>query len=208
MKWHDVEQNSPEWEMLKLGKASSSSYAAFMANYGKPFGEPAHRYALKIALERVTGRKAEHSFSNDHMDRGHEQEPVARMLYEEVFFCEVRNGGFFDFGEYGDSPDGLIGTDGVLEVKSVIASTHEATIKRGAFDPAYKWQIAGHFDSGRDWVDFASYCADYPEHLQLVVYRTHRDEMAEEIARLHERRAQFLELVAQKVSELTQQKAA
>lgn len=207
MKWHDVEQNSPEWELLKLGKASSSSNAKFMANFGKPFGEPAHRYALQIALERVTGRKAEHSFKNDDMERGHEQEPLARMLYEEMFFCEVTNGGFFDFGEYGDSPDGLIGTDGVIEIKSVIASTHEATIKRGAFDPAYRWQLAGHFDSGRQWVDFVSYCADYPEHLQLVVYRTYREEMADEIAKLHERRTDFLKLVAEKENEL-QQKAA
>lgn len=208
MKWHDVEQNSPEWELLKLGKASSSSYAKFMANYGKPFGEPAQRYALQIALERVTGRKAEHSFKNDDMERGHEQEPLARMLYEEMFFCEVTNGGFFDFGEYGDSPDGLIGADGVIEIKSVIASTHEATIKRGAFDPAYRWQLAGHFDSGRQWVDFVSYCADYPEHLQLVVYRTQREEMADEIAKLHERRADFLKLVAEKENELNERIAA
>jgi len=207
MKWHNVEQNSPEWELLKLGKPSSSGYATFMANFGKPFGEPAQRYALKIALERVTGRKAEHSFTNDHMDRGHEQEPIARMLYEEMFFCEVSNGGFFDFGDYGDSPDGLVGDEGVIEIKAVIASVHEATIKRGAFDPAYRWQLAGHFDSGRQWVDFVSYCADYPEHLQLVVYRTYREEMADEIAKLHERRADFLKLVAEKENDL-QQKAA
>lgn len=208
MKWHNVEQNSPEWELLKLGKASSSGYATFMANFGKPFGEPAQRYALKIALERVTGRKAEHSFSNDHMERGHEQEPVARMLYEEMFFCEVSNGGFFDFGEYGDSPDGRVGGEGVIEIKAVIASTHEATLRRGAFDPAYRWQIAGHFDSGCKWVDFISYCADYPEWNQLAVYRVWRDEMAEEIEKLAQRRADFLELVKTKESEITQQKAA
>lgn len=208
MKWHNVEQNSPEWELLKLGKASSSGYAKFMANYGKAFGEPAHRYALQIALERVTGRKADYSFKSDDMERGHEQEPLARMLYEEMFFCAIGNGGFYDFGEYGDSPDGLIGEDGVIEVKSVIASTHEATIKRGTFDPAYRWQMAGHFDSGRKWVDFVSYCSDYPEWLQLVVYRVTRDEMAQEIEMLHERRTQFLALVRQKETELQQKDAA
>ena len=208
MIWHNVEQNAPEWEALKLGKASSSSYAKFMANCGKPFGEPAHRYALQIALERITGRKADYSFKNDDMDRGNEQEPLARMLYEELFFANVSNGGFFDFGEYGDSPDGIVGVKGRIEVKSVIASTHEATIKRGSFDPAYKWQMAGHFDPPDcEWVDFVSYCADYPEWSQLVVYRTHREEMADEIAKLHERRAEFLKLVAEKESQL-QQKAA
>lgn len=208
MKWHDVEQNSPEWEELKLGKASSSSYAKFMANLGKPFGEPAHRYALQLALERVTGRKAEHSFRNDDMDRGHEQEPLARMLYEEQFFVDVTNGGFFDWDTHGDSPDGLIDDDGELEIKSVIASTHEANIKRGKPDPAYRWQLVGHFDgSGRDWVDFASFCSDYPDHLQLVVYRTYRNEVEAELAQLAERRAEFLELVQTKTYEL-QQKAA
>lgn len=208
MIWHNVEQNTPEWDEVKLGKPSSSGYAKFMANYGKSFGEPAHRYALQLALERINGRKADHSFTNDHMERGHEQEPLARMSYEEMFFCEVSNGGFFDFGLYGDSPDGLIGDDGVIEIKSVIASTQYDTIKRGSFDPSYKWQIAGHFDSGRKWVDYISYCPDYAEWNQLVVYRVYREEMAAEIEMLHQRRAEFLELVETKQDEINERKAA
>lgn len=208
MKWHNVEQNSPDWDALRLGKATASGYAKFMANYGKPFGEPALRYALQIALERETGRKAEHSFRTEDMERGHEQEPIARLLYEEHTFSDVTNGGFFDWGDWGDSPDGLVDTDGVLEIKCVIAPVHHATIRRGKPDPAYKWQIVGHFDgTRRDWVDFASYCSDYPEHKQLVVFRTYRAEVETELAQLAERRAQFLELVQQEVHQL-QQKAA
>lgn len=208
MIWHDVEQNSPEWEALKLGKPSASGYAKFMANYGKAFGDPAIRYALQIALERVNRRKSEYGFKSDDMERGSEQEPIARLRYEEQTFTDVTNGGFFDWGDWGDSPDGLVEADGVLEIKCVIAPTHHATIRRGKFDPAYKWQIVGHFDgTGRDWVDFASYCSDYPEHQQLVVYRTYRDEMADELAQLAERRAQFLELVRSETEQL-QQKAA
>lgn len=203
MIFHDVEQNSPEWDALRMGKATASCNSIFMANYGKPFGEPAHRYALKIALEQVTRRKAEHSFKNDDMERGQEQEPVARMLYEEMNFVEVGNGGFFDWDTHGDSPDGLVGTDGVLEIKCVIATTYDATIKRGKPDPAYKWQLVGHLDgTGRDWVDFVSYCSDYPEWNQLVVYRVHRHEIETELAQLAERRVEFLALVAEKVTEL------
>ena len=151
MIFHDVEQNSPEWDALRLGKPTASGYARFMANYGKPFGEPAQRYALQIALERVTGRKAEYSFKNDFMEMGQEQEPIARMTYEDLTFSEVTNGGFFDWGDWGDSPDGLVNGVGVVEFKCVIASTHEATIKRGAPDPAYKWQLVGHLDAtGRE----------------------------------------------------------
>lgn len=209
MKWIDVQQNSPEWEELRLGKATASNFSKFMANFGKAFGEPAQRYALQIALEIVTGRKAEHSFKNDEMERGHEQEPMARMLYEDLHFTEITNGGFFDCGDYGDSPDGLVGDDGVIEIKSVIASTHRATIKRGSPDPSYRWQIVGHLDcSGRDWVDFVSYCSDYPEWSQLVVYRTYRADVAEELAQLAERRAQFLDLVRTEVQTINERRAA
>src|SRR3546814_18621034 len=109
---------------------TASGYGKFMANYWAKVGDPAIRYALQIALERVTGRKAEHSFTNDHMERGHEEEPIARLRYEELHFVDVTNGGFFDCGAWGDSPDGLVAGDGVLESKSVIAPTHSAPTQR------------------------------------------------------------------------------
>lgn len=203
MQFHDVEQNTDAWYELRLGKATASNFACFMANYGKAFGDPAIRYALKIALERSTGRRAEYSFSNEHMERGHEHEPVARMLYEEENFVDVLNGGFFDCGDYGDSPDGLIGTDGVVEIKSVIAPTHYATLRRGSFDPSYRWQLVGHLEcTGRQWVDFVSYCADFPEPLQLITHRLHRDDCADEISKLQERRESFLKLVNETFSQL------
>ena len=208
MQFHDVQQNSDAWHELRLGKATASKFACFMANDGKAFGEPAKDYALRIALERVTGRRAEFSFTNDDMERGHEQEPVARMLYEEDRFVDVSNGGFFDCGDYGDSPDGLIGTDGVLEIKCVVAKVHYATLRRGSFDPAYRWQLVGHLDcTGRQWVDFASYCADFPESEQLIVYRVTRDECAAELERLRERRAEFLALVGEITNTLSRKAA-
>lgn len=196
MIWHDVEQNSDEWMGLRIGKATASCFGSFMANDGKAFGDPAKRYALQIAIERSTGKKANYIFSNDHMERGHEQEPIARMMYEQERFIDVSNGGFFDCGEYGDSPDGLVGEDGVIEIKSVITSTHYATLMRGSFDPAYRWQLVGHLDcTGRQWVDFCSYCADFPESKQLIIHRLTRDGCAAELERLRARRAEFLALV-------------
>jgi len=208
-KFHNVEQNTDEWQALRLGKATASNFGVFMANYGKDFGDPAKRYALQIALERLTGKKAEHGFSNDHMERGHEQEPVARMLYAEECFADVLNGGFFDCGDYGDSPDGRIGESGLIEIKSVIASTHYATMQRGNYDPAYKWQLVGHLDcSGCDWVDFVSYCSDFPPATQLCVYRLHRDECADELAMLQERRADFLGLVKTTMNSISERATA
>lgn len=167
-----------------------------MANYGKPFGEPAEKYALQLALERINGCRAEYSFSNKHTERGHLQEPDALMLYESTYFVDVTNGGFFDCGNYGDSPDGLVDDDGVIEIKSVIAETHYKTFKRGSYDPSYKWQYAAHLDcTARDWVDAISYCSDFPEDKQLIVHRIYRKNYTEELDKLNERREKFLILV-------------
>jgi len=196
VKFHDVPQNTDVWQALRLGKATASNFATFMANDGKAFGEPAKRYALQLALEQLTGKKAEHSFSNEHMERGHEQEPVARILYEEETFVTVANGGFFCWNTYGDSPDGLVGSDGVVEIKSVTAPVHYETLRRDSFDPSYRWQLVGHLDcTGRQWVDFISYCADFPKDLQLLVYRLTREQCANDLERLRARRADFLQLV-------------
>ena len=196
MMWHNVQQNTEEWEALRIGKATASSFAKFMANYGKPFGEPAERYALQIALERINGVKAEHSFNNKHTERGHDQEPEARILYESEHFVDVTNGGFFDCGLYGDSPDGLVGDDGVIEIKSVIAETHYKTLKRDSFDPSYRWQYVGHLDcTGRDWVDAVSYCSDFPADLRLIVHRIHKDDCLVELKKLNEQRELFLNMV-------------
>ena len=202
-KWHDVEQNSEEWENLRLGKITSSSFNIIMANYGKAFGEPAKKYALKLALERIKNSKSEYNYSNAHMERGHEQEPIARMLYEDLYFTEVTNGGFFDCGFYGDSPDGLVDNDGVIEIKSVIDTTHYANIKRGSIDPSYKWQVIGHLDcTGREWCDFISYCADFPETSQLIVYRIYKKDVIEEIKMLSERRRLFNGLIENLINEI------
>ncbi len=194
--FHDVQQNTDAWLDLRLGKATASKFGIIMANEGKAFGDPAKDYALQLALELATGKRAEFSFANEHTERGHEQEPIARMLYEETHFVTVQNGGFFDWTTHGDSPDGLVGDKGVLEIKSVVAKTHYATLRRGSFDPAYKWQLVGHLDcTDREWVDFASYCSDFPQHRQLITYRLYRNDCADEIARLRQRRSEFLQLV-------------
>ena len=194
MIFHDIKQNTEEWEALRVAKVTASNFGKFMANDGKSFGEPAMRYALQIALERITGNKSGSDYSNEHMDRGHDEEPIARLLYEEQNFVDVRNGGFFDCGLYGDSPDGLVGDgDGVIEIKAVIEPTHYATLKRGSFDPSYRWQLIGHLDcTGCDWVEFISYCAKFPLHNQLIIHRLYRKDYADEIARLRARRTLFL----------------
>lgn len=92
MIFHDVEQNSEEWFGLRIGKVTTSNFGKFMANYGKAFGEPAKRYAFKIAKEQVTGEKSEEdSFTSKHIEEGHEFEPIARREYELKTFEILEN---------------------------------------------------------------------------------------------------------------------
>lgn len=199
MKFIDIDQNSEEWLDLRIAKLTGSTCSKMMANYGKAFGEPAKKMAVSLARERVTGKRSmNESFSNGHMERGHLQEPIARMLYENEYFVDVTNGGFFDCGDYGCSPDGCVGEDGLIEIKSVLDHVHYANRKRNNIDPAYKWQFYFNLlKTGRKWIDFVSYCADYPEQTRLFVYRAHREDCIEQFDMIETRSKEFFALVAE-----------
>jgi len=197
-KFYDVEQNSDEWFQHRAGKLTSSNLGKVMANLGKAFGDPAKKYAVQIAIEQITGNPVSSSYSNEHMERGHEQEPIARMLYEQENFCDVTNGGFFesDTKFVGCSPDGLVGDDGVIEIKSVISSVHFANVKRQSFDPAYKWQFIGNLKfTERNWIDFVSYCEDFPEGKRLYTFRLNKEDYQKEFKQIDDRVDEFERLV-------------
>ena len=196
-KFIDVEQNSEEWFDLRGGRLTSSKMGTIMANFGKAFGEPAKKYAVNIAIEQITGNPIPSTFTNDHMQRGHDQEPIAREMYEDENFCDVTNGGFFESEFIGCSPDGLVDEDGVIEIKSVISTTHFATLKRQNVDPAYKWQcVANLLFTGRDWLDFISYCEEFPDTKQLFVKRIYKKDLEKEFEMIEARIAEFKILVA------------
>jgi hypothetical protein len=167
-----------------------------MANEGKAFGEPAKRYAMRIAVESSTGRKID-TYMNANMERGKELEDIARSLYIEQSGIKVGNGGFAEFGNYGASSDGLVdlldGSNGMIEIKSVLYNTQFNNMKKG-YDASYKWQIQGNlWIYDRQWCDFVSYCPDFPEGKQLHTCQVDRDEGM--IKRLEKRLGEFWKLV-------------
>lgn len=195
-RFYDCDQNSDEWFDLRAGKLTSSNLPKIMANYGKAFGEPAKKYAVNIAIEQITGQPLQSTYSNHHMERGHEQEPLARRIYEDETFCDVDNGGFFDCGFVGCSPDGLVGDNGLIEIKSVIAPVHFASIKRQAVDPAYYWQCVGNLMlTERKWIDFISYCADFPIDNQIFTHRLYASDLDLDFAKVKSRISEFEKLV-------------
>lgn len=190
--FHDVSQTSVEWEVLRIGKVTASNFGTVMANYGKAFGEPAKKYAMRIAVETETMIPIE-TYNNKFMDRGHELEPFARSLYEEQTFTAVSNGGFMEFGNVGASSDGLVNEDGMIEIKSVLYNTQFANIQSG-YDLSYKWQIQGNlWVYDRKWCSFVSYCPEFSKNKKLHIYRVNRDE--EMIAKLKLRLEEFQGLI-------------
>ncbi len=206
MPWIDVEQNTDEWMDLRVGRIGGSTIGKIMANYGKAFGNPAKDAATRIALEKIRGKSFEDGYSNAHMERGHEQEPIARKLYEDTYFCDVSNGGYYALNEdMGCSPDGLVYYDGVVEIKSVIETVHFSTIKRGAFDPSYKWQLLFNLsvasqEEDRRWIDYVEFCSTFPEGKKLFVQRITRDEYSDEYTMMRTRLSEFRDLVSEKMA--------
>ena len=196
MQFHDVQQNTEEWHELRCGKITGSALSKAMANFGKAFGDPAKKYASQIALEQITGRYITDGYSNEHTERGHSEEPLARMEYEESYFCNVENGGFFENGIVGCSPDGLVGKEGLIEIKSAIPSVHVDRIRKQSFDSQYKWQLIGNMKlTNRQWIDFISYCSSFPEGKKLYVCRLEANSFKKEFEMIDARIAEFSKLI-------------
>lgn len=201
--FHNVEQNTEEWFQLRAGKLTGSSIGVVMANYGKAFGNPAKQLAVNIAVEQIKGEPLVSDYTNEHMERGHAEEPIARDLYEQTFFTTITNGGFFDNGFTGCSPDGLIDTEGLVEIKSAIPHIHYSRIKRQGLDPAYRWQCVNNLrETKREWLDFISYCSTFPDEWQLYICRLHAEQCAEDFKKLESRIGEFEWLVAEVVGDI------
>lgn len=165
----------------------------------KGFSKLAEQYAVTLAIEQITGEPVPSALSNPHLDRGHEQEPAARFLYEIETFQIVKEGGFFCNDVVGYSPDGLIeGQKGSIEILSCISSVHFENVKRLSIYPPKKWQCIGALKYAElDWIDFVSYCADFPAGKRLFRFRMVKEDYLEEFKMIDKRIEQFLTLVSE-----------
>ena len=176
MSWIDVDQNTPDWEQLRVGRVTASSFGVIMAKYDKGiWGESAKKLAKLKAKERLTGVKAQTFIKNKYFDRGHENEPLAVKEYEFYTGNIVTNGGFWEGGDIGGSPDGLVGSKGMIEIKTRIEKHQLPRLKNQNIDPSNKWQIQGNlwlFD--RYWCDYISFCPEFKDSRRLFVRRVSR----------------------------------
>lgn len=163
----DVEQRSPEWFAARCGIVTASAVGKLITprTVKVASNDDSRGLADLLAAERVTGYVEETWTSND-MWRGIEAEPYARALYSE-HHAEAVECGFmlreFDGFKIGYSPDGLVGDDGLIEIKAPRQKTHLATVIADEVPLHYMAQLqAGLLVSDREWVDFVSYCGGMP----------------------------------------------
>jgi hypothetical protein len=175
----DEIQGSDDWFSARLGKVTASRLIDVLTN-GKGNAESLTRakYKMDLACEILSNTKAE-SFINDAMARGTELEPIARMFYEVQFNVQVKEVGFINhptIAMSGASPDGLVGEDGLIEIKCPNKNTHGTTILTGDIPAKYisqmQWQMSS---TGRAWCDYVSFCPEMIDGLQLFVKRVPRD---------------------------------
>lgn len=169
----DCEQGTHEWRAARAGIPTASEFACILAS-GRGGSESKTRrtYLYKLAGEVITGEPMQ-SFSNGHMERGHEMEPVARDAYAFMRDADPQPVGFIRNGRAGASPDSLLGNDGLLEIKSKLPHLLVETILRDDMPPEHRAQCQGQlWIAEREWVDIAVYWPGMP----LFIHRSYRDE--------------------------------
>ncbi len=167
MKLHMVEQRTPEWHALRMGKMTASEAQCIAAN-----GRGLESYIFKVVVAAVTGRSQENFDGNSHTDRGNELEAEARLSYELTKDVTVQEVGFIELDEYvGCSPDGLIGEDGGLEIKCPNDVKYFQLLTGSAGpEESYVWQC--HMSlliTGRKYWDLAYYNPNFRK--SLLVFR-------------------------------------
>jgi len=182
-----MEQHSEEWFAARRGKITASRIADVCARTRTGWGASRSNYAAELICERLTDTTAGR-FTNAAMQWGTDTEPQARAAYEFLTDNTVELVGFVDhpiIAMTGASPDGLIGSDGMLEIKCPNTATHINTLISETVDGKYmkqmQWQMAC---AKRAWCDFVSFDPRMPEEMQLWQYRVIRDDdMIFEIAK-------------------------
>ena len=174
-----MEQRSDEWFAARLGKVTASRVSDVVARTKSGYSTSRANYMAELVCERLTGKQGD-SFSNAAMVWGTNTEPMARAAYEALEGILVEELGFVSHPTIemaGASPDGLVGDDGLVEIKCPNTATHIETLLGAEIPSKYvnqmQWQMAC---TGRKWCDFVSYDPRMPEDMQLFVKRLERSD--------------------------------
>lgn len=175
-------QRDEVWFQQRAGKLTGSRFADLMARTKSGPSAMRENLIARLAFERLIGTCLP-TYQNAAMQRGIEMETEAIRAYEDRELVAVD---LVDYLEHpalpfvGCSPDGLLGADGMIEIKVPSAEAkHLKALRDGSHATEYRWQLQGQlWVSGRAWVDAVSYFPELPPGLRLAVVRVARDEKA------------------------------
>lgn len=209
-------QNTPEWLMQRIGMVTASRVDEILGRKqqtkeqkasGKPgdYLKKRQDYLWDVVVERLTGRASE-TYVSPAMEYGIETEPLARAAYEIERNEEVELVGFATHPTiewFGASPDGLVGNDGLVEIKCPNTSTHLEYLLEGKPPLDYLPQMTAQMScTERKWCDFVSFDPRLPKKLQFFHRRFHRND--EQIAIMELEVKLFLEEVILKLAGLAE----
>lgn len=204
-----MQQGTPEWHAARLGRVTASRVADVVARTKSGWGASRDNYMAELVAERLTGVAYE-GFTSAAMQWGADTEPYARDAYQFYQGVSVVEVGFVPHPTVemsGASPDGLVGADGLVEIKCPNTATHIATLRRRGVPEKYvtqmQWQMAC---TGRQWCDFVSFDPRMPEELRLFVRRVPRSETM--IEALEKDVRAFLDELEAVIRELTEEQPA
>jgi putative phage-type endonuclease len=199
----ETKQRTDEWHAARLGCCTGSRVHEVIAKTRSGYSSSRANYASELVCERLTGRPIER-YRSRAMEVGTELEPEARSLYSLLNDVEVTEIGFVrhpHIDKAGCSPDGLIGENGLIEIKCPLASTHLQTLLSDSMDGRYLTQVQFQMaTTGRQWCDLVSYCPDLPADMQMWTRRIPRDDSV--IRDLEAEVSKFLAEVSTTVSKL------
>lgn len=177
----DELQRTEEWHLQRSGRFTASRFADVLAR-NKKTCEPLKAYhdcIWQVVSERLTGQPTDGA-TGFALQWGTEVEPYAKEAYELETGNIVTDAGFIlhpDYDFAGCSPDGLIGTDGGLELKCPKSSIVHLERFISGVPAEYVPQIQGcMWVTGRKWWDFASFDPRMPESHRLLIIRVERDQ--------------------------------
>ena len=200
-----VEQRTEEWFTARLGKVTASRVNDVMAKTKTGYSASRDSYMTQLVLERITQTKAE-SYTSAAMMHGVEQEPFARAAYEAAQGVMVEEVGFIPHPTIdmaGASPDGLVGDDGLVEVKCPESKGMLETLLTKKVPAKYFAQMQFQLScTGRQWADYVVFDPRMPPKAQLFVTRIPRDN--EFITEMEAEIVKFLAEVDFQVQQLNQ----
>ena len=193
MKIYNFEQRTEDWYNIRKGKMTASNADTIIAN-----GKGLETYIYNLMAEYYSSAEKE-NYINADMQRGIDLEPEARLEFEFYTDLDVQEVGFVEYNDFiGVSPDGLVGDDGLIEIKCPNDSIYFKLLLSNNIKPEYIAQMQMQmYVTDRQYCYFVSYNPNFEK--SLYIKKISRDEeMIEKLKKGLERGTQLIKEIKEK----------